>query len=53
MQTLIISHTVQLVTVTVETGLVHSITITEGVAYGYHKVEHLRLRIYSLHSTVL
>ena len=24
-----------------------------GVACGYHKVEHLRLRIYSLHSTVL
>ena len=23
---------------------------TEGVACGYHKVKHLRLRIYSLHS---
>ena len=36
----------------VETGLVH-VQYTEGVACGYHKVEHLRLRIYSLHITVL
>ena len=43
------------VTGSVETGLVHSIIMwyTEGVACGYHKVEHLRLRIYSLHSTIL
>ena len=27
--------------------------VLQRVAYGYHKVEHLRLRIYSLHSTVL
>ena len=31
----------------------YNVQYTEGVACGYHKVEHLRLRIYSLHSTVL
>ena len=31
----------------------YNLQYTEGVACGYHKMEHLRLRIYSLHSTVL
>ena len=31
----------------------YNVQYTEGVACGYHKVEHLRLRIHSLHSTVL